>query len=291
MHDTTVATTALLVLLARGSVGALFFWEHFLRDALPMYNNYTNNGAVGIFEKNTNCLAHGINLSCASVWHVDGPSQEHPGWQHYKQPITLISPRHAIGAWHARPEVGWHYVFQALDGTMVTNKVTGVRGTDNKDILVCLLKDEMPSSFTPAKILPPNYQYYIGTGILLPTLSLDQENKALVYEVSDMEWVYWKKPEEGVKILFQRPTSGTRNVLYEELIGGDSGRPSYYIIGSQAVLLCAWWHGGNGDAPNIANYTTDIQMAMNALSISNSAPQFLLTFFNLTTFPVLTLDP
>ena len=34
MHNTTVASTTLLLLLAWGGVGALFFWECFLRDAL-----------------------------------------------------------------------------------------------------------------------------------------------------------------------------------------------------------------------------------------------------------------
>ena len=37
MHDTTVASTTLLILLAWGGVGALFFWECFLREAFRRF--------------------------------------------------------------------------------------------------------------------------------------------------------------------------------------------------------------------------------------------------------------
>ena len=37
MHDTTAATATLLLLLAWGGVGAVFFWDWFLRDALRRF--------------------------------------------------------------------------------------------------------------------------------------------------------------------------------------------------------------------------------------------------------------
>ncbi len=223
----------------------------------PLYNNYLANGAIGVFERNTNCWAYGLNLSCAAVW--NSASANH-------HLATLISPRHVLGSRHATPSVDSRLVFESSDGYTFTNRVVDLRvPVLSSDIIIGLLESEMPSQFHPAKILPANYADYIGTAVGLPVLAFDQEGKALVREISDMEWHFVSPERDSINVRFRSPNNEGRLALYEDLIIGDSGRPVFFVAGNDVVLLGAWWHGDAGDAPALHHYATEIQAAMDFL--------------------------
>lgn len=224
---------------------------------VTMYNNYLSNGSIGVFERNTNCWAYGIDLSCAAVWSST--------YSNYHS-ATLISPRHVLGAKHAEPSVNACLVFQSADGSTFTNRVVSQRvPVQSSDIVIGRLEDEMPQQFHPAKILPANYADYIGTGVGLPVLFFDQEGKALVREIANMEWHYVYQQYDSINVRFRVPKTEGRLPLYEDLEGGDSGRPVFFVVGGDVVLLGAWWHGGAGDVPALHHYATEIQNAMDFL--------------------------
>ena len=243
----------------------------------PLHNNYLANGAIGVFERNTNCWAYGIDLSCAAVWNSASAN---------RHLATLVSPRHVLGAWHAKPQVNSRYVFQAQDGSVFTNKLQSLAGNETNDLVVCLLENAMPPQFHPAKILPSDYTNYIGTAVGLPVLSFDLKGKALVREIADMEWHFIQPPYDSINVRFRSPKIGGRVSLYENLEIGDSGRPVFFVVGNEVVLLGVWWHGGAGDVPALHHHAVEIQNLMDAL-----CPGYALSFLNLTSFAPLSVEP
>ena len=150
----------------------------------------------------------------------------------------------------------------------------------------------MPTAFIPAKCLKQNYADYIGSGIGLPVLATDQEGKALVYDISSMKWISSTYPEEGWKTRYKIPGNANRSTLHEEAIEGDSGRPVFFVCGTEVILLGAFWKGyGQEATPATVLYLDDVQTAMNELSIANSAPQYSLQLFDMSPYDPIAMEP
>ena len=230
--------------------------------AKPMYNNYVANGAQGIFERNTDCWAYGIDLSCTAIWKTNG--------ERNKRCVTLISPRHVLGATHFGPRPGHSYTFQSMNGTTFTRSIVATNCLSDTDIVIGLLDSEIPPDvIAPAKLLPPNYPDFIKTGRYLPVVAMDQEKKALVYEVKDLN----ATPSPTT---FDSPSQTARSPFYEEAIVGDSGHPLFLVINTDAVLLGSFWTGFNSPGtPETAVFHEQIQAAMDLLARGYS-----LTFFD-----------
>ncbi len=253
--------------------------------AWPLYNNYISNGNAGIFERNANCWAYEIDLSCTAVWRTPAtPHNVHLG--------TLISPRHVLASDHASTPTNNCFVFQSMDGLVVTNHILGMSPKIGGDISVYLLQDEMPTNFPPAKVLPADYAEYIGTGVGLPVLATDQDGKALVYDISAMEWMDTRYPDEGWKTTYRISENASRAQFHEEMIEGDSGRPIFFLCGADIVLVGAMWKGhGYERSPATFLYWNDIQAAMNNLSTRHKVPEYSLHFFDLSPYNTLLLEP
>jgi hypothetical protein len=253
--------------------------------AWPLYNNYISNGNAGIFERNANCWAYEIDLSCTAVWRTPAtPHNVHLG--------TLISPRHVLASDHASTPTNNCFVFQSMDGLVVTNHILAMSPKIGGDISVYLLQDEMPTNFPPAKVLPADYADYIGTGVGLPVLATDQDGKALVYDISAMEWMDTRYPDEGWKTTYRISENASRAQFHEEMIEGDSGRPIFFLCGADIVLVGAMWKGhGYERSPATFLYWNDIQAAMNNLSTRHKVPEYSLHFFDLSPYNTLLLEP
>ncbi|MFM7796144.1 MAG: hypothetical protein ACKO7N_05205, partial [Candidatus Nitrosotenuis sp.] len=132
-----------------------------------------------------------------------------------------------------------------------------------------LLDSEVPSNFTFAKVLPTNYQDYMGYPQNILAVGLDQEEKAILkvwdgllnYTSAGGSYQYTYIPSIAANdpVSFQ-PYS----TFSEPIITGDSGDPSFIIIDNTLVLLSCWYTAVSG--PFITNRYNKVNQLINTLS-------------------------
>ncbi len=178
-----------------------------------------------------------LDLSGASPWNSNY------GGSSYLQAGTLISPRHMVYANHYTYPIGTHVVFVDNSNNVVTRTVVDqmrISNNDFQDIEVALLDSDVPASIAYYPIIDINtLKRYWKSPIGSPVLALDQEDKALIFDftnildkitvasTSQMEWGYMNI---GV------PTNSTRASFNETAVIGDSGNPGFSVIGSKLAL-------------------------------------------------------
>lgn len=214
------------------------------------------NHAGGIYTRNTQCWAHGLDLTCFSPWNsLDGP----------RRSGTLISPRHIICAQHYPLTVGTSIRFIRLDNTVVTKTITATANVSNTDIQIALLDSDVGSGISFAKILPQNWYDYlpyykdlssINYEFGLPSLCLDQEEKALILDI-------YKVSSKDLIISYVKPFKSTNSQFYEDIIVGDSGNPSFLVINGILVLMSCWYNVGSSSF--IPYYKSQINSLMSQL--------------------------
>jgi hypothetical protein len=205
-------------------------------------------------------------LTCLSPWNSTGANT---------MAGTLISPRHIIFAAHYQIATGATVRFVKADGTVVNKVMTAKLTHPNytpyyPDITIGVLDSDVPSGISFARILPaniapklPSFGMVIGNQWCnLPSLTLDQEEKALVtnYYADQIQFV------GQLASRFTNPVLGTlRAPFFENKIVGDSGNPALLIINDTPVIVCVWTSGGAGSGTAIANHKTAINTMMTTL--------------------------
>jgi len=205
-------------------------------------------------------------LTCLSPWNSTGS---------YTMSGTLISPRHIIFAAHYQIATGATVRFVKSDGTVVNKVMTAKLTHPNytpyyPDITIGVLDSDVPSDISFARILPasvvpylPSFGSIIGNQWCnLPSLTLDQEEKALVtnYYAEQIQFV------GQLTSKFTNPVLGTlRAPFFENKIVGDSGNPALLIINNTPVIVCVWTSGGAGSGTAIANHKAAINTMMTTL--------------------------
>ena len=235
---------------------------------LQKFINYQVNGANGVFVINTNCWANGIDTSCVSMWN-SSTGQFRAG--------VAISRRHILLAFHFSLGVGTRIYFHEQNGNVHTNTLVARYRLDGTDILIGALRDDLPNTITPACILPPDYNNYIGLGKGLPVLRFDQYEQCVVCEISQsfpFEMSYSDGSREQ-SFATTTPMVDMRKPFYIHARGGDSGNPTFVIVGNEVVLL-GCLHGGYYDSdgntvrivnsPFVTSYADAIQAAMDLLA-------------------------
>jgi hypothetical protein len=200
-------------------------------------------------------------LTCISPWNSEGGI--------YFAGV-LVSPRHVLFATHFRPSAGATIRFVAADNTVVTRTLTAltVVGTPVNyypDLTVGVLDSDVPGTIAYARILPDNWAAKLpaltGTtaadSLLVPSLGLDQEEKALISDLNPNGM--------GTTVSFSYPANATRANFYEDKISGDSGNPAFLIINGQLVLLTCWTWGGGGGGTSVWDQRAAINSIMTAL--------------------------
>ena len=246
---------------------------------LDKFVDYWDNGTNGVFVLNTNCWAHGIDTSCASMWN---------SFDKNKRAGTAISKRHVIAAAHYPIGSGTKLVFCGNDGSVCTNRVTGARIVTGTDILVLLMQDELPNVVTPAQLLPTNFPEYIWTGLRLPVIRFDQNERCIINEISQALPFPHSPRLNDVELFVSQPNLPARQAFYDHLRVLDSGNPIFLVIGGSSVLLGTIHHGHNAvspdvyrttSAPFVTYYAEEIQAAMDSLM-----PGYSLSFVDLSSY-------
>ena len=229
-------------------------------SSLDVYSNYVENASAGQFVRSDQCWAQGIDISCASPWHCG--QGWHPDCAPTNTTVTAISKRHVLYAAHFGYAMSTNlsYCFHGCDGVVVTNRLVSFSGIGS-DIGIGLLEDELPDSVSPAKFLPGDFADYIRDGRYLPSLILDQNEKAFVAELSPFN-IYEERTSRHSNLASR---SDVRSAFAKDYIGGDSSSPRFLVVGDDVVILGTLWHGGTGGGCLVHLFKQEIQLRMNQL--------------------------
>lgn len=233
-------------------------------NGLCRFANYAANASKDIFTPNTNFWLRGVDFSCVSPWNSAG-GRLRAG--------TAISKRHVVFAKHFPIPVGTRIVFvsdndASTDSALRTPHsapvcpcyIEATKEIDDTDIMIGLLNAELTPNIHPAKILPPDYEKYIGDGGGIPVVTFNQhENAFLTY----MTMIF---TDPKVRMLCGREPSDPKQKLFRrQIIVGDSGDPAFLLIGNHPILLYCLYGGGCGSGHALHRKRYQIQAAMDEL--------------------------
>jgi hypothetical protein len=149
---------------------------------------------------------------------------------------TLITPRHVVMAKHyARPAAA-PVVFHDRSGKRIVRKLIGF-ASGAGDVIVGLLDEPVPSNYRPYPL--PAVGSDISALVGRPVIVSDQKRNLFVHLISGFS---------GGSIAFKHDPA-ERYGWSKNLVGGDSGNPSFLIVGSELVLIETHTTGGPGAGP------------------------------------------
>lgn len=203
-----------------------------------------------IFKPNTNFWLRGVDFSCASPWNTAGRNC---------RAGVAISKRHIIFAKHFPISAGTRIFFVGEDGGVCPCGVDATRTVADKcDIMIGLLNAEVTPNIHPAKILPGDYEKYIGNCSGLPVVTFNQREEAYVTELISIR----------TNTLFRtisshKPFTKKREHFKQVNENGDSGKPTFLIFNNEPILL--YCQLGANSGPGVHLFRKEIQKAMDAL--------------------------
>ncbi len=212
--------------------------------SMPIYTS--QDFGTQTYVRNPDCWAADIDLTGLSPWNA---------LEANRRAGTLVSPRHIVFAAHYQITPGSQIVFVTADNTTVTRTLGGVL-LPGGDTAIGILDSDVPPEIGFHKIMPRNWADYLWELSRLPMLHLDQEEKALVRDLTSLN--------ESIKIsTHTTPIDPLRASFAETLIGGDSGNPAFLIMDGEAVLILT--HHTAGSGPFYTAWFDEMNAAMTSL--------------------------
>jgi hypothetical protein len=151
---------------------------------------------------------------------------------------TAVSPLHVVMAAHYQRPVGSSIVFHDRSGRPQRRTLVAVESLSGiADVTVGQLDSPLPSGVKPYRLLPPSANYRSLAGCL--ALVTDQQRRAFVHEIASIQ---------GNSLSF-RHSQRLSPLLRKQLIVGDSGHPSFLLVGGEMVLIGTHTSGGPGSGP------------------------------------------
>lgn len=199
------------------------------------------------FPENEKFWLKGVDFSCASPWN-DSCGAQRAG--------TLISKRHVIFAKHFPLWNGCRVLFVDQAGEVCPCRLEATKALEKCDIMIGSLDYEVAPNIHSAKILPEDYEKWIGDASGLPIVTFNQQERALLSECRGIT-------SNSVSNVASTNTSW--KALGGKIVTGDSGNPAFLLIGNEAILLYCLYSGGVGHGPSVFRYRKDIQKAMDEL--------------------------
>lgn len=173
----------------------------------------------------------------------------------YRKAGTLISPRHIVFANHYQIANGSTVIFIDADNNVVSRTLQSQQRVESTDIQVGILDADVPASISyyPVIAFSDVTQYLSPTTV--PMLTFDQEDHAIIRDVSTMTNLY---------VFHTASPVGTERAAFNELlITGDSGDSAFFVIDDQLVLILT--HYGASSGPEYGAYISTINQVMTNL--------------------------
>lgn len=149
---------------------------------------------------------------------------------------TLITPRHIVMAKHYSRPVASQIVFHDRSGKRIARKILGLMAAQG-DVMVGLLDEPVPSRYRSYPL--PESGTQIAGLVGRPVIVSDQNRGLFVHQVAG----------GGGGIIGFKHDEAERYGWGKKLIVGDSGNPSFLIVGNQIVLVETHTTGGPGGGP------------------------------------------
>lgn len=187
--------------------------------------------------------------------------EDHEGENNTASGAVAITKRHVICSQHGGTQVDWPQTFIKRDGTPVVRTtidyIETIGGTDQYNSLRVLYLDaDLPEGIAIYPIFNDAATNMVGA----PAIKLDNENKALVSDITTISTVYG----------LSSPASDLRQTYYEDWISGDSGSAVFVLFGEQLIWLGGAVYGGGGSGPATFGRSSLILAACAALDARNA---------------------
>ena len=149
---------------------------------------------------------------------------------------TLITPRHVVMAKHYSRPAAAPVVFHDRNGKRIQRKLIGFEAGVG-DVMVGLLDEPVPANYRPYPLPAAG----ADTSSLLdrPVIVSDQNRNLFVHRIAGF----------GNGIVAFKHETDNRHGWSKNLVVGDSGNPSFLIVGNELVLLETHTTGGPGAGP------------------------------------------
>lgn len=227
-------------------------------------------------DANSNCWASSVDMSCASMWHVGRGNHEDCAFTNTT--VTAISARHVIYANHFGYAMSTNliYYFYGQNGHVYTNRLVAYSDIGlNSDIGIGLLEHDLPEAVRPAAFLPDDFYEYVGNGRLLPVMTLDQRETAVIHDLNAVTMMSERSSLMSASV----STIQARHMFGKSFIGGDSSSPRFLVANNELILLGTLWKGGGGSCCNVTLFKQQILSKMNQM-----APGYSLNIVDLSVF-------
>ncbi len=149
---------------------------------------------------------------------------------------TLITPRHVLMAKHYSRAASDPVIFHDRNGKRIQRKLIGFAAGQG-DVMVGLLDEPVPSNYHSYAL--PSTGSNVSTLVDKPVIVSDHKRNLFVHLVSAVG---------AGKIIFKQDESDLHG-WGKNLVVGDSGNPSFVIVGSELVLVETHSTGGPGAGP------------------------------------------
>ncbi|MBK1833151.1 hypothetical protein [Roseibacillus ishigakijimensis] len=194
------------------------------------------------------------NNALFTSYNKNGRSQWNSGWTRridftgvvwsHRKAGAAITPRHIVFAGHYQHPVGAKLTFHDRSGQphsrQIVRKISfrGRKDGTASDIAVALLDRPLPEGIKVYRLLPPRSDY-AHTLPEAPVLVTEQKRHVYIHKVRRLF---------GKGISFGKNENQPAE-LYKSLIVGDSGHPSFLLVGGEPVLIETHTGGGPGSGP------------------------------------------
>ena len=202
--------------------------------------------SAGLKVRNRDCWLGDLDLSGLSTKVVG----------HERKGATLIAPDIVVFSANFPIPNGSTILFrgegnQVYDSWLVESAQLNYLPGLKDDIVVGKLATPLPDAIRPFRLLPADFNKYLNLPGL-PVLVTDYERKALIANIRHVAeyFVYLEKPEERLLDYF------------EELQPGDSGHPTFVVLGGEPVLLTTHTYGGAGSGPFYSHHLEEIEQSI-----------------------------
>jgi hypothetical protein len=240
----------------------------------------TLNWATHSYVRNASSWAYAATGGSApwtglAVWETGKTSTATGGAQGIQG--TLISPDVIAFCHHNQHAIGAQFKWLGSDGVIYTRTLSAKARIGNGDGMVGKLDSALPAEVVPLKILPIAWsQRFIfgGTrGLQIPAIAVGRNLVASVHDTfSIFEGGFY--PDGGAQ--YNPSHIAIRRPYYRDMIDGDSGSPTVWVVGTQLVLISVWHGPWTG-----ANYVEGPLLTAAVTAVGGTQPSVI----NLTSYP------